>query len=57
MAIRSWHRIGDFGTDTTNDKFIDKIRHIYGVDVPDLESANLADIFDRIALSRNQAPE
>ena len=47
----------DFHTDVTNDKFIEQIRLIYGVDVSDLENGNLADIFDRISLYLNKAPD
>jgi predicted RNase H-like HicB family nuclease len=38
----------DFHSDETNDKCVDAIRRVYGVDVSDITSANLADIFDRI---------
>ena len=41
--------LGDFHGDETNDKLIEKIRHVYGVDVSDIPSGNLADKFDRIA--------
>lgn len=40
--------LSDFHEDETNDKIIEKIRRIYGVDVSDISSGNLADIFDRI---------
>ncbi len=43
--------LGDFHGDETNEKLIDKIRRIYGVDVSDISSGNLADIFDRITKS------
>lgn len=42
-----WH----FHTEATNDRFISKIREVYGVDVSDLECARLVDIFDRIQAS------
>jgi hypothetical protein len=38
----------DFHADETNESLTDKIRRIYGVDVSDISSGNLADIFDRI---------
>jgi hypothetical protein len=38
----------DFHEDETNESLTDKIRHIYGVDVSDISSGNLANIFDRI---------
>ena len=38
----------DFHGDATNERLIGKIRRIYGVDVSDITSGNLADIFDRI---------
>jgi hypothetical protein len=44
--------LDDFHGDETNDKLIEKIRHIYGVDVSDIPSGNLADIFDRITKHR-----
>jgi hypothetical protein len=40
-----------FHGDDTNDKFVEKIRRIYGVDVSDIATGNLADIFDRITKS------
>ena len=39
----------DFHTDETNENLANKIKAIYGVDVSDISSGNLADIFDRIA--------
>jgi len=39
----------DFHDEETNDALIQKIRVTYGVDVLDISSGNLADIFDRIA--------
>jgi hypothetical protein len=41
----------DFHGDETNDKLVEKIHRIYGVDVSDISSGNLADIFDRITKS------
>jgi len=38
----------DFHGDATNERLMEKIRLIYGVDVSDITSGNLADIFDRI---------
>jgi hypothetical protein len=38
----------DFHGDQTNKALVEKIQRVYGVDVSDLESGNLADIFDRI---------
>jgi hypothetical protein len=38
----------DFHGDETNKSLTDKIKHVYGVDVSDISSGNLADIFDRI---------
>lgn len=39
----------DFHHDETNDLLLSKINEVYGVDVSDIESANLWEIFDRIA--------
>ena len=49
----------DFHGEKTNDSLTDKIRTVYGVDVSDISSGNLADIFDRIQDSRTlrQAPD
>jgi hypothetical protein len=41
----------DFHSEETNGKLNDKIRQIYGVNVSDISSGNLADIFDRISKS------
>jgi hypothetical protein len=38
----------DFHHDESNQRLIDKIHHVYGVDVSDISSGNLAGIFDRI---------
>jgi len=43
----------DFHCEETNDRFVEKIRQVYGVDVSDIPSGNLADIFERI---ENNAP-
>ena len=40
--------LGDFHIDETNERLNDKIRQVYGVDVSDISSGNLADILDRI---------
>ncbi len=40
--------LSDFHGDETNKSLTDKIHRIYGVDVSDISSGNLADIFDRI---------
>jgi hypothetical protein len=47
--------LGDFHGDETNETLTDKIRDIYGVDVSDISSGNLADIFDRILQHRTSA--
>jgi predicted RNase H-like HicB family nuclease len=39
----------DFHGDETNDRFVEKIRQLYGVDVSDIPNGNLANIFERIA--------
>ena len=39
----------DFHTNESNDHLVEKIRSVYGVDVSDISTGNLADIFDRIA--------
>jgi hypothetical protein len=44
--------LGDFHEDETNKRLNDKIRRVYGVDVSDISSGNLADIFERIAKSK-----
>jgi hypothetical protein len=48
--------LGDFHGDETNDNLNVKILHIYGVDVSDISSGNLADIFDRISKHRTVPP-
>jgi hypothetical protein len=45
----------DFHGDSTNDNLVEKIRSVYGIDVSDITSGNLADIFDRI-LKREAVP-
>ena len=42
----------DFHPQKTNAALIAKIREVYGVDVSDIESGNLADILDRIAANQ-----
>jgi hypothetical protein len=42
----------DFHGDETNESLTEKIHQIYGVDVSDISSGNLADIFDRISKYR-----
>jgi len=39
----------DFHGEETNDSVIERIRHVYGVDVSDVYDGNLAKIFDRIS--------
>ena len=39
----------DFHTENTNDEFVAKIKEVYGVDVSNIESARLCEIFERIA--------
>lgn len=46
----------DFHGDETNESLTYKIRQIYGVDVSDISSGNLADIFDRIREYRGVPP-
>jgi hypothetical protein len=46
----------DFHGDETNESLTEKIRHIYGVDVSDISSGNVADIFDRISKDRAVPP-
>lgn len=40
--------LSDFHDDATDERLTQKVHHIYGVDVSDISSGNLADIFDRI---------
>jgi hypothetical protein len=46
----------DFHENETNESISDKIRLIYGVDVSDISSGNLADIFDKIQEHRAAPP-
>ena len=46
----------DFHGDETNESLTEKIRHVYGVDVSDISSGNLTDIFDRISKYRAEPP-
>jgi hypothetical protein len=39
----------DFHTELTNDQLNAKIMEVYGIDVSDIESGNLSEIFERIA--------
>ncbi|HXH66222.1 MAG TPA: hypothetical protein VNI81_03420 [Candidatus Limnocylindrales bacterium] len=41
--------LSDFHGDENSDILVEKIRAVYGVDVSDIASGNLADIFERIA--------
>jgi|SRR5579872_164892 len=45
----------DFHTDETSDALFEKIKDVYGVDVSDIESGNLAQILDRIAAAMRLA--
>ena len=42
--------LSDFSSEVTDDSLVQQIRAVYGVDVSDISSGNLADILDRIAL-------
>jgi hypothetical protein len=44
----------DFNGEETNDTSYRKIKEVYGVDVSDIKSVVLVDIFDRIAASRER---
>lgn len=44
----------DFHTDGTNDVLNTKIKEVYGVDVSDVKSGNLAEILQRIAARQTQ---
>jgi predicted RNase H-like HicB family nuclease len=46
----------DFHTGENNDALFAKIREVYGVDVSDIESGNLGEILDRIAVTRPVGP-
>lgn len=41
--------LSDFHEEESDDALVERIRTKYGVDVSDISSGNLADIFDRIA--------
>jgi hypothetical protein len=45
----------DFHFEETNEELLAKIREVYGVDVSDIESARLSEIFERIAQARQGA--
>ena len=40
--------VGDFSVGDRADEYTEKIRQVFGIDVTDIESGNLADIFERI---------
>jgi hypothetical protein len=42
----------DFHMDMNSHELLDRIKRLYGVDVSDIESQNIADILDRIAATR-----
>lgn len=44
----------DFHTEGDNEALVEKVRDVYGVDVSDIKSGNLVEIFERIAASRRQ---
>jgi hypothetical protein len=44
--------LGDFNETESNDLLVGKIRTVYGVDVSDITSGNLAEIFERIARTK-----
>lgn len=46
----------DFHSDADNEQLYAKIREVYGVDVSDIRSVRLCEIFGRIANSRTTAP-
>jgi hypothetical protein len=45
----------DFHTEDTNDAYYARIMAVYGVDVSDIESANLAEILERIASTQRDS--
>ena len=47
--------LGDFHIDETNDVLTARIRDLYGVDVSDIASGNLAMILDRISMNRSSS--
>jgi hypothetical protein len=46
----------DFHHDETNEALLAKIEDVYGVDVSEIESAKLSEIFERIAAARESLP-
>jgi hypothetical protein len=42
----------DFHMDANNDELLAQIKRVYGVDVSDIASGNIAEILDRIAATR-----
>ncbi|HEY0701732.1 MAG TPA: hypothetical protein VGD60_03100 [Candidatus Acidoferrales bacterium] len=46
----------DFHGAETNQKYHERIRELYGVDVSDITNGNLADIFDRISTRSSKPP-
>jgi muramidase (phage lysozyme) len=44
--------LNDFGPEKSNDFLVSKIREVYGVDVSDITSGNLAEIFERISKTK-----
>ena len=56
VRISDKSSLWDFHGDATNETFVAKIRTVYGVDVSDITSGNLADIFDRIRKHRVVPP-
>lgn len=45
----------DFHFDETNESLYAKVKQVYDVDVSDIESANISEILDRIAATRQKA--
>jgi hypothetical protein len=43
-----WH----FHIDDSDDPYVGRIRAVYGIDVTDIESGNIAEILDRIAAAK-----
>ena len=48
VFISDQSSLRDFSTGDRADEYIEKIRQVFDVDVTDIESGNLADIFERI---------
>lgn len=44
----------DFHDEDTNDRLMSKIKEVYGIDVSDIESARLYEIFDRIKAQKDR---